>query len=390
MTTITNQTILDYHNHLCKEWNFTPTAKLCTGYEDVKDLLKSYSKDRWEKESESGKEQIENEVFQIYRSKNILPITYYSLEGCVDELNDIKSKSAADVNDQLGVGKNAGQHFCRFWFPNMQEAYTRNNKDVSLKSRFNDDNKLKRAINFCYKHRDAGENSVLPSDLRRSLDLVSGGSIQNFKPLNARAIYEQLCPIFMGGKLLDFSSGYGGRMIGALTSKMGYHYTGIDPNTKTYNGLVALGTLFDEITGSNNFEMNHCVSEEFDAEPNSIDAAFSSPPYFNLETYSDESTQCMNRYNNTNAWFEHYVEPTLRMLHKVLVTDALYAVNIADYKLGQETFEIVERWKELSVKLNFEFKSEIKMMLNVRPGQGNNKKANGYKHESVFVFKKIN
>ncbi|CAB4241518.1 AdoMet_MTases domain containing protein [uncultured Caudovirales phage] len=331
---------------------------------------------------------MEDEVFQIYRSKNILPIVYYNLDGCIAELKDVKRRSLSIVNDQLGVGKNAGQHFCRFWFPNMQEAYTRTSKEVSLRSRFNNDNKLKRAINFCYKHRDGGDNSVMPSDLRRALDLVSGGSIQNFKPMNARAIYEQLCPIFMGGKVLDFSSGYGGRMIGALSSKMGYHYTGIDPNTKTYNGLVALGTLFDEINGASNFEMNHCTSEEFDAEAGSFDAAFSSPPYFNLETYSDEPTQCMNRYDNTTAWFEHYVEPTLRMLHKVLANDALYAVNIADYKIGSDTFEIVEKWKELSIKMNFDFQTEIKMMLNVRPGVGNNKKENGYKHESVFVFRK--
>lgn len=382
-----NNNVVDYYNHLCTEWNFTPTSATCTGYESVEKDLMALSKERWAKEDDHGKAAIEQEVFDIYRSVNVLPIIYYSLDGCVQELKSIASKSISFENGQIGVGNTAGQSFCRFWFPNMQEAYTRKDKEVSLRGRFLNDKKLKRAINLCYKHRDEGDKSVLPQNLRRALDLVSGGSIQNFKPMNARAIYEDICPQ-MFGRVLDFSSGYGGRMLGALTSNMRYHYTGIDPNTKTYRGLTALGHLLTELQMGSGFDMNHTVSEEFDAEPNSFDAAFSSPPYFNLETYTDEPTQCMNRCSNLDSWFELYVEPTLRMLHKVLDKDAIYAVNIADYKMDKEFYAIEERWKELSTKLNFKYERDIKMLLNVRPGVGNGKEENSHKHENIYVFRK--
>jgi hypothetical protein len=191
------------------------------------------------------------------------------------------------------------------------------------------------------------------------------------------------------GRVLDFSSGYGGRMMGALTSNMRYNYTGIDPNTKTYNGLFALGNILDEVGAGSGFNMHHGVSEEFDADPKTYDAAFSSPPYFNLETYCEEETQCMNRCDNVDAWFELYVEPTLRMLHKVLDDGAIYAVNIADYKIDKDQFKIVDRWCELSTKMNFAHVENIKMMLNVRPGAGNNKAQNGYKFEQVYLFKKV-
>lgn len=128
----------------------------------------------------------------------------------------------------------------------MQEAYTRKDKMVSMRARFYDDTRLRRAISFCYKYRDEADKSVLPQNIRRALDLVSGGTIANFKPMNARAVYDYICPAFMGN-VLDFSSGYGGRMLGALTSNLRYHYTGIDPNTKTYNGLVALGELMTSL-----------------------------------------------------------------------------------------------------------------------------------------------
>jgi len=326
MAIITNQTITDYYNDLCNRWGYTSTDNMSTGYESVMPRLRQLSKEVWLKADDAGKVQIEEEVFNIYRSVNIIPIHYYN-------------------------------------------------------------KKLKRAINLCYKHRDEGEDAVIPKNLRRAFDLVSGGSIQNFKPMNARAVWEYLCPV-MFGRVLDFSSGYGGRMLGAMTSNMRYHYTGIDPNTKTYNGLVALGEMLNECNLGSGYEMNHMPSEDFDPEPGTYDAAFSSPPYFNLETYSDEDTQCMNRCNNLDAWFELYVEPTLKMIHKGLARESLYAVNIADYNFDKENFQIVDRWTQLSEKVGFKFEHTVKMMLNVRPGQGNNRQQNALKFEGIYVFSK--
>lgn len=387
MTNITNQVVIDYHNYLCSAWGVTPTDTMCTGYEAVMPRLRQLSKEAWVAANDAGKASMQQEVFDIYRSVNILPIHYYNIEGCQELVHELSSKKKSVENKVINVGNNEGLTFGRFWFENMQDAYTRKDKEVSLRGRFNNDAKLKRAINLCYVHRDEGADAVIPKNLRRAFDLVSGGSIQNFKPMNARAVWEYICPVFQG-RLLDFSSGYGGRMMGAMTSNMRYHYTGIDPNTKTYNGLVALGELMNECGQGSGYEMHHLPSEDFVPEPGSYDAAFSSPPYFNLETYSDEATQCMNRCSNLDAWFELYVEPTLKMLHTALVDDGIYAVNIADYKNGKEQFQIVDRWKELSEKVGFQYVETIQMMLNVRPGQGNNKKTNGYKHEGIYIFKK--
>lgn len=387
MTSITNPKILDYYNHLCQSWAYTPTDRMCTGYEAEMPRLKALGKQAWVVADDAGKQAIQQEVFEIYRGKGILPINYYNMDGCVDLVMELASKTKSVVDHSVNVGNNEGLTLGRFWFENMQDAYTRTNQSVSLRSRFNNDIKLQRAIKLCYQHRDEGELAVVPKNLRRAFDLIDGGSIQNFKPMNARAVWEYICPTIFG-RLLDFSSGYGGRMMGAMTSRMRYHYTGIDPNTKTHQGLVALGELFNECGQGSGYEMHHLPSEQFNPEPGTYDAAFSSPPYFNLETYSDETTQCMNRCANLDDWFDLYVEPTLDMLHKALVPDGVYAVNIADYKTGKERFEIVERWKQLSERCGFKYQQTIKMMLNVRPGQGNNKKQNGFKHEGIYIFSK--
>ena len=379
--------IEQYYQQLCQEWGYTPTLDVCTGYETVEPQLRALSKERWTAADDAGKEAIQQEVFDIYRSVNIVPITYFNLDGCRSAIRDLAHKNKSVTNKQLGVGNNEGLQLGRFWFPNMQDAKWNNNDTVSIRSRFNHDNKLKRAIKLCYVHRDEGADSVVPRNLRRALELVNGGTIQNFKPMNARAVWEYICPT-MWGNVLDFSSGYGGRMIGAMTSRMAYNYTGIDPNTRTFQGLQALGELLTEEGQGSGFTMNCMPSEEFDPEPGFYDAAFRSPPYFNLETYTNEPTQCMNRYTNLDLWFEGYVVPTLKMIYKGLANDSIYAVNIADYKNSKEQFSIVDRWKELSEKVGFKYVEQLDMILNVRPGVGNGKAEKAYKSEGIYIFRK--
>jgi hypothetical protein len=268
----------------------------------------------------------------------------------------------------------------------MQEAAWGDNDTVGLRARFNHDAKLRRAIRICYQFRDNGDQAVFPAALRTALELVNGGTITNFKPMNARAVWEHICPVW-GGRVLDFSAGFGGRMMGAMTSRMRYHYTGIDPNTKTYVGLQALGALISDVVGTDS-EV-HCIgSEDFVPDAGTYNAAFSSPPYFNCERYNDEPTQCYNKFTNLDAWFEQYAEPTLRMVHTALAPDSIYAVNIADYRQGKETFEIVDRWRELSERIGFEYQETVDMLLTTRPGVGNNRSENSTKSEGIYVFRR--
>lgn len=377
----------NYFQQLCQAWNYTPTQEISTGYESVIDELQQLGKDTWESADDAGRQKIQDRVFDIYRSINIVPITYYNLEGCRSQIRELATKSKSVVNQQLAVGNNEGLAFGRFWFPNMQDAKWNNNDTVSIRSRFMHDNKLKRAIKLCYVHRDEGKDAVIPKNIRRALELVNGGTIQNFKPMNARAVWEYICPVFRGN-VLDFSSGYGGRMLGAMTSNMQYHYTGLDPNTQTFQALQALGELVQSERPWSGYQM-HCIpSEEFEPESEFYDAAFSSPPYFNLETYTDEPTQCMNRYRTLDEWFDGYVAETVHMTHRALCQDGVYAVNIADYKNGKQEYKIVDHWIELAEAAGFRHVETVNMLLNVRPGVGNNRDKQLYKYEGIYIFRK--
>jgi hypothetical protein len=377
--TVYSSSIIQHYQMVCESWKYTPAHDACSGYEPVLSELRELSPDIWKHATPSDQQLIQDRIFDLYRSINLVPITYYTLDGCRKQVQHLCKKSASVV-DHVIQSSNLGQALCRFWFPNQDQAYTYHDRQIGLTHRFYNDVKLKRAIQLCLKYK----RSVMPADVKSALALVSGNLIQNFKPMSARAIYEYCCPIY-NGRILDFSSGYGGRMLGAMTSPLRYHYTGIEPNTLTYQALCAFGDLISETAGSE-YQMHHTVSEEFVGDRDSIDFAFSSPPYFNLEMYSDEPTQCMHRYKTIDQWFQSYVEPTVKMLHGCLRSDAVYAVNINDYVVEKQSYAIVEPWINLSKKCGFQHVDTIHMRLAQRPG--NHQNTQRYKQESVYIFKK--
>jgi hypothetical protein len=352
-----------------------------TCYESVQDKLNTFTKEMYLADPDD----VVQQVFDIYRSINIVPITYYTEEGVLAAIQTLTSTVTNSVDaNVLGLGNNQGQSINRFLFPNMMTAEPKGRGSNSLRDRFLHDAKLRRAIHICFKFRD-GNYLAGPTALRRALELVTGENVQNFKSLNARAIAEHLCPV-LWGNVYDYSAGYGGRMLGIATSKMRYNYQCVDPNTETVEHLHYLNDLLYAVTG-NKSVVTQSVSEEY--KPEDIDLAFSSPPYFNLEKYSDEPTQCMNQFTTLDEWFEGYVAPTMQNIYAGLNSDGVFATNIADYKsYGKQEYFVCDRWIALAESIGFKYNSMIKMMLNTRPGVGNDKLAGKEKFEGVYVFTK--
>ncbi|SVE64847.1 uncharacterized protein METZ01_LOCUS517701, partial [marine metagenome] len=175
-----------------------------TGYEDLYPELDTFTAEVYEA---NPKDTIEK-VFNIYRNRSIVPIIYYTETGLIQALKEFKRASYSHVeNNVIGLGNNLGQTLCRFLFTNMQTAEPKGRGSNSLKDRFNDDAKLRRAIRICFEFRD-GNKLVYPTAMRRSLELVTGENVQNFKPQHARAIAERLCPV-LWGRIYDYSCGYG-------------------------------------------------------------------------------------------------------------------------------------------------------------------------------------
>ena len=349
-----------------------------TGYEQLYSEFDTFDKSVYEKDPAGTIER----VYELYRSVGLVPIKYYTEAGLVNAVKQFKRAEYHGVrNNKIGLGNNAGQSINRFIFTNMMTAEPKGRGSNSLRDRFNDEAKLKRAIRICFEFRE-GNSLVYPTAMRRALELVTGENVTNFKAQNARAIVEKLCTTFFG-RVYDYSCGYGGRLLGTSASNMNVSYIGVDPNTETFEYLQYLNSII----GNDRNEIIQSTSQDY--QPEDIDLAFSSPPYFNLEKYSSEPTQCMVQFTTLDEWFEGYVVPTMQKIYAGLNNDGTFATNIADYKsYGNKEYQVVDRWIATAEKIGFKHTGIIKMMLNTRPGVGNDKLAGREKFEGVYVFKK--
>lgn len=193
-----------------------------------------------------------------------------------------------------------------------------------------------------------------------------------------------------GGKIfVTGNCGFGGRMLGCLSSKNNYRYVGTDPCTETMYHLHELGEYIEMVTGrDDSYELHCCGSEDFIGPENSIDFAFSSPPYFDLEVYSDEETQCFNKYPVLEDWLEGYVRQTIKNIYRMLKPGCVYAVNIADFTVGSsKEVAYVDEWIRISTEEGMPLYDTV--YLGVTARAGSKQQASGeLKKENILIFKR--
>lgn len=194
---------------------------------------------------------------------------------------------------------------------------------------------------------------------------------------------------YYGRVFVTGNCGFGGRMLGSLSSKKNFRYVGTDPCTETMYHLHQLGEYIEMVTGRDDSYELHCSgSEVFKGPENSIDFAFSSPPYFNLEVYSDEETQCYNKFPELNQWLEGYVRETIKNIKHMLKPGRCYAVNIADFKVGGGSeVAYVDEWIRISTEEGMPLFDTVYLGVTARAGSAE-QAAGELKKENILIFKK--
>ena len=183
--------------------------------------------------------------------------------------------------------------------------------------------------------------------------------------------------------------GFGGRLLGCLSSKKNFRYVGTDPCTETMYHLHELGDYIEMVTGrEDSFELHCCGSEDFCGPAESVDFAFSSPPYFDLEVYSDEETQCFNKFPELEDWLEGYVRATIKNIFHMLKRGAVYAVNIADFTVGgSKEVAYVDEWIRISTEEGMPLYDTVYLGVTARAGSAQ-QAAGELKKENILIFKK--
>ena len=179
-----------------------------------------------------------------------------------------------------------------------------------------------------------------------------------FKPTLAKAMYN-----FFGAKrVLDFSMGWGDRLVGFLASNA-ESYIGIDPNTKLHEPYEQINAYCNT---SKEVRFICSPAEDADLTGVKVDFVFTSPPYFDTEKYSQEETQSWKRYPETDDWLNGFLYPTLKKCWDVLEDGGRICVNISDKVYGD--IRVCQSMIEYMDSIGATYEGVIGYRMSKRPG----------------------
>ena len=176
-------------------------------------------------------------------------------------------------------------------------------------------------INFL---KSEGKNITI-EELRESLWQSKVRQCTTFKP----KLIKYIIDLFKSRRVLDMSAGWGDRLIGAMASNIEL-YHGFDPN-------LALGIRYDQIieffrliayNPFAEFKIQSIPFEDAKVENGFYDLVMSSPPYFNMEIYTDAPGQSTESVNNEEDWYKNYLWKWLQKSKKALRNGGILALNI--------------------------------------------------------------
>lgn len=162
-------------------------------------------------------------------------------------------------------------------------------------------------------HRESGgDGAVTVHTLReaafRSPDLRE---CTQFKPTLAKAVIRH----FGATRVLDFSAGWGDRLIAALACPEVKKYHGYDPNPALAAGHAAILARWGK--GRRNVKVVQAPAETA-RFVGKFDLVFTSPPFFDVETYTDAPGQSVHGRHSADAWLVEFLFPVLAAAWRAL------------------------------------------------------------------------
>jgi hypothetical protein len=257
-------------------------------------------------------------AFEYWRRQGF-PYPTFSHSVARREIRLLESIHARHLARVLSRPSMVGLQTANSFHPQMWSARVRGRSPVEC---FCDDRLLRkcleRAIRFWPDRRCWNARSV-----RILVSIQNRGRVSNFRPSVARALIRTFAPT--DGRIVDFSAGYGGRLLASLVCKC--EYFGVDPARAQCAGLRKMARALDGKASI----IRGCAEDVMPTfRSKSVDLVFSSPPYFRLEKYSEETSQVWLRHKTYDQWLSRFLEPVLVESHRTLKTSGHLLLNVAD------------------------------------------------------------
>ena len=194
------------------------------------------------------------------------------------------------------------------------------------------------------------------------------GTINQFRPMIAKYVYSILKPQV---GILDFSSGWGGRLLAAI--RLGIPYVGIDANKKLEKSYER---MIDTYEPDAKVKMIFKPSEQVDFSKFNYDLIFTSPPYFMIEEY-----ETMPAYKSKQDFLDTFFIPVTMSAWNNLIPGGNMALNMPE--------EMYDAVKALLPKIK---RTIILPLSNRHPTNSSSGtklgKENKERHELIYVWHK--
>ena len=327
--------------------------------------------------TDEERERLVEWLFNLIRSRdNAVPLHVWSddiFNKIVSSLCDIDTN--VTYQDGAYSLNNIGANILTQFFPEILDVVK--SGKASPRDFFKDD---KRLLGYC---RTVLKYCTSPLEMFKMMSFRGSSRCYNFRPATAKALYELYGK--ENSKVLDTSSGFGGRLLGFFTAKNTAEYVGIDPNTAdSCNKFIEFMQMRFGI--NKKAYVNKIGSEDFTIEnypqyENYFDISFTSPPYFNIERYSDDITQSHVKFNTYDAWIDGFYRNTIYNSCNSLKLDGVFAVNISWVD------NIKEYTEEFLNDCGFYIIKEDKYLLRIHPRESSYGSDKMSKYEPIWVAK---
>lgn len=187
------------------------------------------------------------------------------------------------------------------------------------------------------KERPTLDTELEPNDfvnIRRYFTFNTPRKVAQFPSKAVRTVIGRLIPDHDAfGEPLNFhdmSCGFGMREACALLYNCSYF--GTDPNRELQSGLLEMGAFLKKhfpYVAKGSIDVRCQGSEVFVPEWEGImDISMSSPPYFNIERYSDDGYASSRNLKDYAKWLSEYSVPTIRSCIRYLKPSGWLCINI--------------------------------------------------------------
>jgi len=234
-----------------------------------------------------------------------------------EALESYQDLKKADCEKYPGLGRAGLKALDYLFFQHRIKAKTKN---LSFYEAMHDSKIIKHLDNLILKYKKLDTEKLSIGDLQKnrySVFQLYYGSVNQFRPIVAKWVYCMLKPKI---GVLDFSAGWGGRCLAAIS--LNIPYIGIDTNTnleKSYYDM--LGMFEPDAKGKMIFKQ----SEHVDFSKFKYDLCFTSPPYFKIEKYEK-----MPNYPTKQDFLDKFFIPVVLKAWKYLTYNGHLALNMPE------------------------------------------------------------